>query len=228
MTANPIWHPSPNFGDRRAGALPDLVVIHYTAMASAKAALDRLCDPDAEVSAHYLIGRDGTCWQMVDETARAWHAGAGAWAEVSDVNSRSVGIELDNDGRSPFSAPMMNRLEQLLPQIMARWAIPPQRVIGHSDMAPGRKADPGPRFDWRRLARLGLSVWPDPQAGGDVASFAASMSAAGYPDASTDLLLSVLRDRFRPWAQGPLGPADAGMAAALAELFAIDRAGPSA
>ncbi|QIE42945.1 N-acetylmuramoyl-L-alanine amidase [Meridianimarinicoccus aquatilis] len=205
-----------------------MIVIHYTAMASAKAALDRLCDPVAEVSAHYLIGRDGTCWQMVDEAARAWHAGAGSWGDVLDVNSRSIGIELDNNGQSPFSAPMMDNLEVLLRRIMKRWAIPPERVIGHSDMAPGRKADPGPRFDWRRLARLGLSVWPEPKANCDVAGFSASMSAAGYPDAPLDLQLSVLRDRFRPWAQGPLDGTDAGIAADLAQRFAIDRAGPSA
>ena len=154
----PIWHPSPNFGDRRDGLLPTLVVIHYTAMDSAEAALTRLCDPVAEVSAHYLIGADGTVWQMVDEAARAWHAGAGDWLGQGDVNSRSIGIELDNRGDHPFSNPQMTVLETLLAEIMTRWHIPPDGVIGHSDSAPGRKFDPGPRFDWARLARQGLAV----------------------------------------------------------------------
>ena len=120
-------------------------------MDSAQAALERLCDPVHEVSAHYLISSDGTLWQMVDEEHRAWHAGAGEWHGQTDINSRSVGIELDNAGNHPFSARQMEKLETLLPAIMKRWAIPPGGVIGHSDMAPGRKTDPGPRFDWQRL-----------------------------------------------------------------------------
>src|SRR5690606_35918468 len=114
-------------------------------MASAEAALARLCDPVAEVSAHYLIGRDGRIWQLVEEEARAWHAGTGEWRGRGDVNSRSIGIELDNDGRSPFAAPLMDALEALLPGILARWSIPTHGVIAHSDFAPARKIDPGPR-----------------------------------------------------------------------------------
>lgn len=152
-----IWHPSPNFGPRRNGLVPELVVIHYTAMDSAQAALDRLCDPAFEVSAHYLIGADATIWQMVDEAERAWHAGAGAWLGCEDVNSRSIGIELDNRGNHPFSEPQMAVLEPLLSGIMDRWSIPASGIIGHSDSAPGRKIDPGPRFDWARLVRQGLA-----------------------------------------------------------------------
>jgi N-acetylmuramoyl-L-alanine amidase len=201
-----------------------MVVLHYTAMTSAQAALARLCDPLAEVSAHYLIGRCGTCWQMVLEDDRAWHAGAGAWGGVTDVNSRSIGIELDNDGTSPFSAPMMDRLEPLLAGILARWAIPAARVIGHADMAPGRKIDPGPRFDWCRLARQGLSIWPDPGAAhGDPAQFADDAQTFGYPAADPATLLAVVRARFRPHARGPLNAADAGLMADLARRFAIDR-----
>lgn len=107
-------------------------------MADAQVALDRLCDPASEVSAHYLIARDGRLWQLVDEAMRAWHAGAGDWAGAADVNSRSIGIELDNTGAQPFAEPLMAALEALLPQIMARWAIGPEGVIGHSCMAPGR------------------------------------------------------------------------------------------
>ena len=151
------WHPSPNFGARRDGLQPQLIVIHYTAMDSAGAALERLCDPVFELSAHYLIAGDGTLWQLVDERERAWHAGAGAWQGQSDINSRSIGIELDNLGVHPFAEAQMARLEALLSGIQSRWAIPPDGVIGHSHMAPGRKWDPGPHFDWARLARQNLA-----------------------------------------------------------------------
>ncbi len=152
------WHASPNFGARRDGLLPELVVIHYTAMNGCEAALDRLCDPEAEVSSHYLISEKGEILQLVEEDKRAWHAGAGEWLGQDDINSRSIGIELDNTGRTPFSEPLMTALEELLPGILQRWNIPAEGVIGHSDMAPGRKFDPGPRFDWRRLERQGLAV----------------------------------------------------------------------
>ncbi|MEM0977709.1 MAG: N-acetylmuramoyl-L-alanine amidase [Pseudomonadota bacterium] len=145
------WHPSPNFGDRRDGARPSMLVIHYTAMESAEAAIERLCDPAYEVSAHYVIARDGAVTQLVDESMRAWHAGAGAWGGIGDVNSHSIGIELDNDGASPFSALLMDALDALLPQIVDRWGIAAENVIGHEDCAPGRKFDPGPRFDWARV-----------------------------------------------------------------------------
>lgn len=220
-----IRHPSPNHGARRGAARPDLVVLHYTAMASAEAALARLCDPAAEVSAHWLIGRDGRLWQLVDEAQRAWHAGAGAWGAVTDVNSRSVGIEIDNDGQSPFSEPAMAALERLLPEVLARWAIPPERVIGHADMAPARKVDPGPRFDWRRLARRGLSVWPEPGPAGD---FGESLRAFGYPEAEPAHLLAAFRARFRPWAAGPVDACDRAHAADLARRYPVDGGAGSA
>jgi len=201
-----------------------MVVLHYTAMADAAAALARLCDPAAEVSAHYLIARDGTCWQMVDEGARAWHAGAGAWGGVGDVNSRAIGIELDNDGRTPFAAALMDRLEPLLAGIMARWRIPPERVIGHACMAPDRKQDPGPRFDWARLARGGLALAAPPPLPAAPADFAAHARTVGYPDAAPDALRAAFRARFRPAARGPLDATDAGIMAALARAFPVDRA----
>jgi N-acetylmuramoyl-L-alanine amidase len=209
-TAGPTL--SPNHGPRRDGLTPTLIVLHYTAMPSAEAAAARLCDPEAEVSAHYLVARDGAVLPLVAEDRRAWHAGAGNWAGRGDVNSRSLGIELDNDGRSPFSAPLMDALEVLLRGIMARWRIPPDGVIGHSDMAPGRKHDPGPRFDWLRLERQGLAA-PRGRAGapGDVtpARFRAAAQAAGWTAAVDDAtLLAAVRLRFRPWAHGPLGPED--------------------
>ncbi|WP_375572222.1 MULTISPECIES: N-acetylmuramoyl-L-alanine amidase [Seohaeicola] len=219
--------PSPNNGPRRDGARPDMVVIHYTAMDSAAAALDRLCDPEAEVSAHYLICEQGRIWHMVDEEMRAWHAGAGRWGDVTDVNSRSIGIELANRGDHPFSAPQMTALEGLLRGVMARWAIPPARVIGHSDMAPLRKSDPGPRFDWRRLARCGLSIWPDPDPAGPPSDFLADAARAGWhpPADCADpetAVLTALRLRFRPQASGALDMMDRAIAADLAARFPVD------
>ncbi len=211
---------SPNHGPRRDGLRPELVVIHYTAMPDAAAAERALCDPAREVSCHWLIARDGSVTALVDEERRAWHAGAGSWRGCADVNSRSIGIELDNDGASPFAAPLMDALECLLGDILMRWDIPAAGVIGHSDMAPGRKRDPGPRFDWLRLARRGLAVWPDCVAPGrappDMAGFRADAMAFGYPDVEDDLLLETVRLRFRPNARGPLDATDCEIAAALA------------
>lgn len=194
-------------------------MIHYTAMATCALARDRLCDPAAEVSAHYLISEAGDVLSLVAEEMRAWHAGAGEWRGRGDVNSRSIGVELANTGAHPFPEPQMAALEVLLQGVMARWRIAPRGVIGHSDMAPGRKSDPGPRFDWRRLARAGLSVWPEGAGQGDPARFAADARAFGYPDAAPGTLLTAFRLRFRPWASGPLDATDAGLAAALAARF---------
>lgn len=217
---------SPNFGDRRGRARPDLVVLHYTAMPSCAEARTRLCDPAAEVSAHYLISEAGEVEALVPEEARAWHAGAGAWGGVADVNSRSIGIELANPGDAPFPEPQMAALETLLADVMARRGIPPHRVIGHSDMAPGRKRDPGPRFDWRRLALEGLSVWP--AEGGDTgAPLGRSLRAIGYPEAAPDVLLAAFRLRFRPWAAGPEESRDRALADDLARRFPVD-GGPAA
>jgi N-acetylmuramoyl-L-alanine amidase len=219
-----LTHPSPNFGERRSGARPDLVVVHYTAMESCAAALERLCDPAAEVSSHYVVSEAGEVLSLVPEEARAWHAGAGSWGAVTDVNSRSIGIELANRGAEPFAAPQMAALERLLAEVITRWEIPPERVIGHSDMAPGRKRDPGPRFDWRRLARAGLSVWPAD--GGDPAApLAASLRAAGYPDATRETLLAAFRLRFRPWAEGPETAEDRALADALARRYPVHGGG---
>lgn len=202
-----VMHPSPNCGPRRDGLLPTLVLIHYTAMDSGQAALERLCDPTAEVSAHYLIGAGGDVTQMVEESARAWHAGAGEWCGQDDINSRSIGIELDNRGTHPFSEPQMAALEQLLRGIMARWDIAPSGVIGHSDIAPARKIDPGPRFDWRRLERQGLaaSAVPREVGAGDEAAFIAAARSAGFTaDVDVATLLAATRLRHAPWRTGPL------------------------
>lgn len=235
-----IAHPSPNHGARRAGAGADMVVIHYTGMASAAAALARLCDARAEVSAHYLIEEGGRVFQLVPEARRAWHAGRARWGNVEDVNSRSIGIELANPGTGPaahpFPAAQMGALEGLLAGVLARHAVAPERVVGHACVAPARKVDPGLRFDWRGLAHLGLSVWPDPPAPGarhlphptarrrrapgvgetDAARiFQAAAAAFGYPvpasgawDAPTCAVWRAFAERFCPaLAETPGAPA---------------------
>ncbi|APZ51689.1 N-acetylmuramoyl-L-alanine amidase [Salipiger abyssi] len=217
----PLWHPSDNFGPRRLGVRADMVVLHYTAMEGAEAARDWLCAAESSVSAHYVIGRHGTCWQLVREDMRAWHAGLGAWGSVAEVNSRSIGIEIANTGAEPFPEPQMATLESLLAGILARWNIPPERVIGHSDLALGRKIDPGPRFDWARLARRGLAIHPSPATPGD---FHAEARRAGYvfDDTQHATLLAAFRDRFRPGARGPLCDADRALMAGLAARWPAD------
>ncbi|KIC51414.1 N-acetylmuramoyl-L-alanine amidase [Tateyamaria sp. ANG-S1] len=205
-------HPSPNCGLRRDGLRPTHVVLHYTAMATAEAAIERLCDPAAEVSAHYVICKTGRVTQLVPEGLRAWHAGVGEWDGLQDINSRSIGIELDNDGQGPFAQPLMQSLEVLLASILAGWAILPENVIGHSDMAPGRKFDPGPFFDWARLEARGLAarrVVGTSSSGMGNDAFRHLARAAGYAaDVSDDALLAAVRLRHRPDATGPLGPED--------------------
>lgn len=223
-----IRRPSPNFGSRRDGLRPELVVLHHTAMRSAVAAVERLCDPGTEVSTHWLIGEDGTLWGLVNEEARAWHAGAGSWRGQGDVNSRSIGIELANpgplDGFPPFPEPQMAALEALLDGIRGRWGITAAGVIAHSDMAPSRKSDPGPAFDWRRLGLGGRALWTDGRAApGGVAAFAEAAERIGYPldEAGIDAVLAAFRLRFRPWATGALAAEDVGTAEALAQATQI-------
>lgn len=219
-----VQHSSPNTGQRREGARPDILLLHFTDMASAEAALARLCDPAAGVSCHYLIAEDGRLWQLVDEGARAWHAGAGRWGDVADVNSRSIGVELANRGDHPFPEMQMRALEALMRGVMARWSIPPERVLGHSDVAPDRKVDPGPHFDWRRLALQGLAVWPRAGAEADSAAFREMSGQVGYGLEFTDAqVLAALRLRWRPWARGPLGAGDMAVLADIAARFPVDR-----
>jgi len=228
-------YPSPNCGPRRDDARPDIVVIHYTATPGVEPARTWLCSPEAEVSAHYLVAPDGAVEQLVAEADRAWHAGAGAWGDVTDVNSRSIGIELVNAGSDPFPDAQMTALEALLDGIVARWGVPPERVIGHSDMAPGRKIDPGPLFDWGRLARRGLAIavrvpwWRRLLRRVDAARFRADLARAGYTaEAAPEVLLQAFRLRHRPGATGPLGRADCALAAELARRFPVDRGRPAA
>ena len=196
--------PSPNFGTRRAAI--DMVVLHYTGMESAAAALDRLCDQAAEVSAHYLVDEDGTVWALVDEERRAWHAGVSSWQGATDINDRSVGIEIVNPGHEfgyrPFPEAQMQAVETLLADILARRSIDPARVVGHSDVAPARKQDPGELFDWPRLAAKGLAVWPAEETGTPPAAeedAPALLAAVGY-DASGQMedVVRAFQRRFLP------------------------------
>ena len=199
-----IERPSPNLSDRPTDANIDLVVLHYTGMVSGAAALDRLCDVAAKVSAHYLIEEDGRAYRLVAENKRAWHAGFSHWAGAFDINDRSIGIEIVNPGHEfgyrPFPEAQMVTVEVLLADIMNRHGIAPDRVVGHSDIAPSRKQDPGELFDWQRLAAKGLSVWPadfpPPVSPADAFN---RLVAIGYDPAAdpTDVVIAFQR-RFVP------------------------------
>ena len=157
--------PSPNHDARPPGGIIDMLILHYTGMTSAEAALARLASPDAKVSAHYVVEEDGTIWRLVPEDRRAWHAGLSFWAGRRDINAHSIGIELVNPGHEwgyrPFPEPQMAALEALAQDITTRHPVRPEFVLGHSDVAPQRKADPGELFDWVRLAHAGIGLWPD-------------------------------------------------------------------
>jgi N-acetylmuramoyl-L-alanine amidase len=184
-----VQHPSVNFNERR----PSFVILHHTGSPGAKQALDTLSNPVQEVSAHYLVARDGTIYYLVDELKRAWHAGDSWWGGPLDMNSASVGIELDNDGREPYGESQIAALLALLADIRQRYGIPAVNFIGHGDVAPGRKVDPGVQLPWRRLAEHGFGLWCDPPfepvppgfdsemllraLGYDVSNFEAAMSA---------------------------------------------------
>ena len=150
--------PSPNFGLRR----PNFVILHHTADDTAEDSLRTLTNPKFQVSSHYLIGRDGKLYYLVDELARAWHAGESYWGGTTDLNSASIGIELDNNGREPFAEPMIVTLLALLDDIKRRYKIPAANFLGHGDIIPGRKVDPSRFFPWRRLAERGFGMWCDP------------------------------------------------------------------
>ena len=160
---------SPNHGPRPEPARVDMLVLHYTGMTTAAAALDRLCDPDARVSAHYVIEENGVIWRLVPENRRAFHAGVSCWEGESDLNAVSLGIEIINPGHEwgyrPFPEAQMASVEALCRDLVARYSIPAHRVVGHSDIAPDRKADPGELFDWPRLARAGIGIWPPEKPG---------------------------------------------------------------
>ena len=191
--------PSPNH-DSRGDAPIDMLLLHYTGMQSAKAALDRLCDPAAKVSAHYTIDEDGTVCVHVPESRRAWHAGMGHWAGATDINARSIGIELVNPGHEfgyrEFADTQIASLTTLCHSILMRHPIPSWRVLGHSDIAPARKEDPGELFPWQQLAKAGIGLWPQVLAS-DLG--AKALSRFGYdPDAPLDKTVIAFQRHFRP------------------------------
>jgi N-acetylmuramoyl-L-alanine amidase len=194
-----IDRPSPNH-DVRDGAAIDTLVLHYTGMPSAAAAIDRLCDPAAKVSAHYTIDEDGTVYAMVPEDRRAWHAGVAHWAGAANINARSIGIELVNPGHEfgyrAFPEEQVAALTTLCHSILVRHPIPSARVLGHSDVAPARKQDPGELFPWMRLAKAGIGLWPQKR---DSDLTAEALSRFGYdPDASQDKVIAAFQRHFRP------------------------------
>lgn len=189
--------PSPNFDTRR----PNLVILHHTSNDDLERPLATLTNPQRKVSAHYLIGRDGRIIQLVEENARAWHAGKSWWGGIGDVNSASLGIELDNNGEEPFAEAQILALLELLADLRQRYAIPSANFIGHADVAPGRKTDPSAWFPWQRLAEKGFGLWCDapPTTLPEGYDLALALTALGYdpgkPEAARQAFrLHYLRD----------------------------------
>jgi N-acetylmuramoyl-L-alanine amidase len=195
--------PSPNH-DERAHTI-SMVVLHYTGMQTATEALQRLTDAEAKVSAHYMIAEDGNVLRLVDEERRAWHAGKSYWRGITDVNSASIGIEIVNPGHEfgyrPFSEPQMDALIPLLAEIKSRHGINPGNVVGHSDIAPARKQDPGELFDWVRLAKVGLAT-PTPKPIADPhwtpAGTLLALERYGYDVTVDRAAITAFQRRFRP------------------------------
>ncbi|MER2536294.1 MAG: N-acetylmuramoyl-L-alanine amidase [Rhizobiaceae bacterium] len=216
-----VVRPSPNRGPRRGIAAPDMIVLHYTGMKSGQAAEERLRDPAAEVSSHYLVHEDGRVVQMVPERERAWHAGKSFWAGETDINSRSVGIEIVHPGHEfgyrAFRGRQIEAVITLCRDILGRHAIRPERVLAHSDVAPGRKIDPGEKFPWKRLAEAGVGLFvppvrvgvPQGLAAGDegeavlalqegLARYGYEIEASGRFDARTGIVVAAFQRHFRP------------------------------
>ncbi len=222
--------PSPNWNERR---LPvSMVVLHYTGMATAAEALARLTDPKAEVSAHYMIDEDGTVTRLVPEDKRAWHAGRAYWRGIDDVNSASIGIELVNPGHEfgyrPFPEAQMGSLIRLLADIVWRHDIEVGNIVGHSDVAPARKMDPGELFDWPRLARFGLAL-PTPRPRirllhENPGAFYLSLERFGYDITDGRAAVRAFQRRFRPRIID--GEIDGEVGALLFELLMLRDTGP--
>jgi N-acetylmuramoyl-L-alanine amidase len=204
MNEGIIERPSPNFDERK---LPvSMIVLHYTGMVDAASAILRLTDPAAKVSSHYLITEDGSVVRLVAEEKRAWHAGQAHWRGIDDVNSASIGIELVNPGHEngyrPFAEPQMQALLPLMADIVARHGVTRGNIVGHSDVAPSRKDDPGELFDWERLAKLRLALprprrhltdpfWND-------SSFLLALERFGYQVVDREAAVRAFQRRFRP------------------------------
>lgn len=208
---------SPNFGERAAGKTVSMIILHYTEMKNAELAERLLSDPKAQVSAHYVVRKDGAIVQMVAEEKRAWHAGASFWQGETDINSCSVGIEIDNNGHAAYPAAQIKALTALVKDIAARYNILPRHILAHSDIAPGRKIDPGEKFPWAFLAREGAGhyVPPEPLQEGELikigatgqktaalqrllACYGYNVEAHGYFDTRTELAVAAFQRHFRP------------------------------
>lgn len=196
--------PSPNFNERTQPV--SMIVLHYTGMTDGQAALERLCDPVAEVSAHYLVDEDGTIHRLVVEDKRAWHAGKARWRGIEDVNSASIGIEIVNPGHElgyrPFAEEQIDALIPLVARIKESHGITRGNVVGHSDIAPMRKQDPGELFPWSRLARLRLAL-PRPtknlmDPGWSDAGFLIALERFGYDVSDKLAAVVAFQRRFRP------------------------------
>ena len=218
MLLDIIDAPSPNFDGRQSP--PDMVVLHYTGMESGEAALARLRDPDAQVSAHYLIEEDGRLYRLVAEERRAWHAGVSFWKGQTNLNHASIGIELVNPGHEfgyrPYPAAQIAVLTDLLTAIRDRWDVPDRRILGHSDIAPDRKTDPGELFPWADLAAAGHGLWIEPppspgaplgegEEGTGVFALQAGLTRLGYDcapsgsyDAHTTTVVGAFQRHWRP------------------------------
>jgi N-acetylmuramoyl-L-alanine amidase len=231
--------PSPNQTDRPQGAAIDMLVLHYTGMTSARDAIDRLRDPQARVSSHYVVEEDGSVWRLVDEQRQAFHAGISHWRGRSGLNAHSVGIEIANPGHShgypDFPLLQLSVVCDLCLEILSRHAIPPRNIVGHSDIAPDRKDDPGEKFDWRGLALNGVGMWPDGVAdlgthdpvrdAAGLHDVRAALAAIGYkvtPEGALDPALSMTLCAFqRHWRPEAVnGQADSGT---VARLLAVAR-----
>ena len=235
-------HPSANHGPRKNGLTPQILLLHYTGMASCEKAIDWLAHPDSHVSCHYVIDTDGTVTQMVPEALRAWHAGASFWGGETDVNSASIGIEIQNPGHGEdycdFPDAQMRMVAALSLDIIGRWGIVQEKVLGHSDVAPGRKIDPGERFDWKGLADVGVGRWVEPEAVGPliashsqqpsrqvIAHVQSMLKAYGYGidvtgelDEASRIVIAAFQIHFRP--QRVDGVIDASTVATLERLLA--------
>ena len=212
--------PSPNHGERRGFAQPDCIVLHYTGMPSADAAIALLRDPRAEVSSHYVVDERGRISQLVAESRRAWHAGVSCWRGERDMNSASIGVEICNFGHDgglpPYPRAQIEATIALCLDIATRHGVRPERVLAHSDIAPGRKRDPGEHFPWDALFRAGVGRWieakpPSPplfqrgQEGPPVRGLQTLLSLLGYDleasgvyDARTQIVVTAFQRRFRP------------------------------
>lgn len=211
--------PSPNQDDRPAGVPVDMLILHYTGMKTARAAVERLRDPQARVSAHYVVEEDGHIWYLVDESRRAFHAGISFWRGYEALNGRSIGIEIVNPGHEhgyrPFPALQMAAVCELCLDILTRHPIPQRNIVAHSDVAPDRKEDPGELFDWEGLAHNGVGLWPDgirdlgtdaaPDGAAAVSALRTDLATIGYkvgaPGAHDTTLATVVRAFQRHWRQ---------------------------